>query len=543
MHYALRRSLVAALTLTSLASASCGGSVPRAETPSITARPKLVVLVVYDQLASWVLTLHESSLAPDGAVHWIGDRGLHVERAHYAYAGTYTAPGHAAIVTGVSPSESGVPSNRVWDRARQARVSSFDDGVHPMVNRPDGFASPSTMHAPSVADLLRAAHPDARVVALGMKDRSALPPGGQHPTLTLWFDPLAGGFTTSTEFRSALPAWVQAFALAHPWESYRSEWEPLRAYDELGPDDAPGEGAYGFDSSFPHDAHGLEDIDAFLAQPSSTELLIELAREAVVQEHLGEDDVTDFLSLSIASTDYVGHGFGPESWEARDNLIRIDRDVGRFLAALSERMDIAVVLTSDHGVAPLPERAAQHGLPTHVRWSSAEELPGLRAYLDATLGAREGGWVEAWVIPYIAFSESVRLDSALRAQALEATRSYLATRPGMGIVVDAREAEALRASGDASMRAVGLSITSDPPGDVYVMPSAGSVYDDSPGTTGTAHGSPFDYDREVPVLVMGPGVAHARVTRRVAQARVASTLASLLGVQTPTSAPPLLDEE
>ena len=516
---------------------------PRAETPSITARPKLVVLVVYDQLASWVLTLHESSLAPDGAVHWIGDRGLHVERAHYAYAGTYTAPGHAAIVTGVSPSESGVPSNRVWDRARQARVSSFDDGVHPMVNRPDGFASPSTMHAPSVADLLRAAHPDARVVALGMKDRSALPPGGQHPTLTLWFDPLAGGFTTSTEFRSALPAWVQAFALAHPWESYRSEWEPLRAYDELGPDDAPGEGAYGFDSSFPHDAHGLEDIDAFLAQPSSTELLIELAREAVVQEHLGEDDVTDFLSLSIASTDYVGHGFGPESWEARDNLIRIDRDVGRFLAALSERMDIAVVLTSDHGVAPLPERAAQHGLPTHVRWSSAEELPGLRAYLDATLGAREGGWVEAWVIPYIAFSESVRLDSALRAQALEATRSYLATRPGMGIVVDAREAEALRASGDASMRAVGLSITSDPPGDVYVMPSAGSVYDDSPGTTGTAHGSPFDYDREVPVLVMGPGVAHARVTRRVAQARVASTLASLLGVQTPTSAPPLLDEE
>lgn len=540
MHYALRRSLVAALTLTSLASSSCGGAAPRVETPSITTRPKLVVLVVYDQLASWVLELHESSLAPDGAVNWISERGLHVERAHYAYAGTFTAPGHTAIVTGVSPSESGVPSNRVWDRARQARVSSFDDGLHLIVNRTDGFASPSTMRAPSVADLLRDAHPDARVVALGMKDRSALPPGGQHPTLTLWFDPLAGGFTTSTEFRTELPAWVQAFALAHPWESYRRVWEPLRAYNELGPDDAPGEGSYGFDSNFPHDANGLTEIDAFLALPSSTELLVELAREAVVQEHLGEDDVTDFLSLSIASTDYVGHGFGPESWEARDNLVRIDRDVGRFLASLSEHMDIAVVLTSDHGIAPLPERAAEHNLPTHTRWSSAEELPLLRAHLDAALGAREGGWVDGWVVPYITFSEGVHSDPALRALAVTQTLAFLQTRPGFGTIVDARLATELRASDDEALRAIGLSITSDPPGDVYVMPSSGSVCDDSPGTTGTSHGSPFDYDREVPVLVMGSGVSHARVETRVEQARVASTLAHLLGVRAPTSAAPLI---
>jgi hypothetical protein len=543
MHYALRRSLLTTLALTSIASSSCGGSAPRTETPAITTRPRLVVLVVYDQLASWVLELHEDSLSPEGAVRWISDRGLHVERAHYAYAGTFTAPGHAAIVSGASPSESGVPSNRVWDLARQARVSSFDDGVHALVNRPDAFGSPDAMRAEGVADILYRTHPEARIVALGMKDRSTLPPGGHHPTLTLWFDALAGGFTTSTQFRTELPAWVQAFALAHPWESYRRVWEPLRAYDELGPDDAPGEGSYGFASIFPHDANGLTEIDAFLSLPYSTELLVELAREAVVQEHLGEDEVTDFLSLSIASTDYVGHGFGPESWEARDNLIRSDREVGRFLAALSERMEIAVVLTSDHGVAPLPERAAQHGLPTHVRWSSAEELPLLRAHLDASLGAREGGWVDAWVVPYITFSDSVRMDPALRARAMEATLAYVSARPGMGIVVDAHRAAELRASEDEAMHAVGLSITSDPPGDVYVMPSSGSVCDDSPGTTGTAHGSPFDYDREVPVLVAGPGVAHARVETRVEQARVSSTLAHLLGIEAPTSARPLTQAE
>jgi len=208
--------------------------------------------------------------------------------------------------------------------------------------------------------------------------------------------------------------------------------------------------------------------------------------------------------------------------------------VGGFLAALAERTELAVVLTADHGVAPLPERAALHDLPTTaVRWSSAEELPLLRAQLDAALGAREGGWVDGWVVPYIFLPDDVRDDPEARARALDATRAFLQTRPGMGFVFDRLEAPRLRESADEVERAIGLSIADDAPGDIYVLPSAGSIADDVAGSTGTGHGSPFDYDRDVPVLVAGPGVTQGRTTSTVAQARVAATLAHLLGIAPP----------
>lgn len=529
--------------------ASCGGAGTRAErTPTTAPRPRLVVLVVYDQLGSWVLAEHAEHLDPAGAIRWIASEGLHVERARYDYAGTFTAPGHAAIVSGLGPRESGVTSNRVWSRERSARISSFDDGVHPIVGRTDAFAGLSSLRAETVVDrLATASGGQAHIVSLGMKDRSALPMGGHHPTLSLWFDPLAGGFTTSSELRAELPPWVVAFRTEHPWESYRRTWEPLRAYTELGPDEQPGEGAYGFDATFPHDPTGLEDIDAFLCLPSSSEMLLALAERAVIEEGLGADAQTDFLAISVAGTDYVGHGFGPDSWEARDELVRVDAMVGRFLRALAERTEIAVVLTADHGVAPLPERASVHALPTTSRrWSSAEELPLLREHLDRTLGPRPGapaeGWVAGWVVPWIYLPDAVRNDAAMRARVIEAMRPYLLARPGIGFVVDRLEAASLRESADENLRLVEHAIDPSASGDVYVLPSEGSVADDVAATTGTGHGSPFVYDREVPVLVRGPGVAHATLSEPVPQARVAATLAHFLGVEPPHAQAPLLGD-
>lgn len=532
--------------------ASCGGVATRGPADPgdrSAARPRLVVLVVYDQLGSWVLAEHEEALDPAGAVRWITSQGLRVERARYDYAGTFTAPGHTAIVSGVGPRESGVTANRVWSRERGARVSSFDDGVHPIVGRTDAFAGLASLRAETVADRLAiASEGRAHIVSLGMKDRSALPMGGHRPTLSLWFDPLAGGFTTSSELRAELPPWVTAFRTEHPWESYRRTWEPLRPYPELGPDEQPGEGAYGFDATFPHDPTGLEDIDAFLCLPSSSEMLLALAERAVIEEGLGADAQTDFLAISIAGTDYVGHGFGPDSWEARDELVRVDAMVGRFLASLAERTEIAVVLTADHGVVPLPERASVHALPASARrWSSAEELPLLREHLDRTLGPRPGapaeeGWIAGWVVPWIYLPDAVREDAPTRARVVEAMRPYLLARPGIGFVVDRLEAAGLRESADENLRLIEHAIDPNASGDVYVLPSEGSVADDVAGTTGTGHGSPFVYDREVPVLVRGPGVAQTTLSEPVAQARVAATLAHFLGVEPPHPERPLLGE-
>lgn len=541
------RSMRRALALVVLvALVSCGGAAAHVEEPPPPApAPRVVVALVYDQLASWVLARHAEHLDPNGALRRTMRRGTWIHRVAYGYAGTYTAPGHAAIYTGAAPYESGIPSNRVWDRARRARVSAMDDATHPLFGRPTAFASPSILRAESVADVLERESGGAAItLSLAMKDRSAVLPGGQHPDGCFWLDVRAGGFTTSSWYGAELPPWVAAWQSEHPLAATMQVWEPedpAMLAAALGPDDQSGEGAYGFGRTFPHDPSSPEAIgepDAYLSTPASVAHLLAFAREASRQLHVGEDAQTDLLAISIATPDYVGHAFGPESWEALDALVRVDREVGRFLDELEqEHGEIAVLITADHGVAPLVERSRERGHADAVRWTSEVELELLRAHLTETLGP--GEWVDAWVQPYVYLSETARSGPDRDRVVLEITR-WLSARPGIARVVDTRTGDTLRASSDPMDLLLGRSFPVPPPGELYVVPTEWSVAEEElSAEAGTSHGSPYDYDREVPVVMSGPGVAHADVDEPPrAQARVATTIAHLCGVSAPVLADP-----
>jgi hypothetical protein len=532
------------IALLSLFAVACGAAPP----PTASTRPApapLVVSVVYDQLGSWVLAEHLARLDPEGAIRRTAARGQYVHAVAYGYAGTYTAPGHAAIYSGAAPWQSQVPSNRVWDRARRARLSTMDDGEHAILGRTGAFASPRVMAAETVADVLERTSGGAAItISLAMKDRSAVLPGGQHPDACMWLDPRAGGFTTSTWYASELPAWVAAFDHDHPFAATYAPWVPEdpASLAALGPDDQTGEGAYGWGPTFPHDPSAPEAIgepDAYLSTPASTEHLLALAAHAVRALHAGDDAQPDLLAISIATTDYVGHAFGPESWEYVDALVRVDRALGHLLAALErEHGAIAVLLTADHGVAPLVERAREHGHAGAVRWTSEAELALLRTHLAEALGAPPTGeWIEAWVQPYVYLPASVR-DGADRERVVTEASAWLAARPGVARVIDVRRGAALRASADPIERLIGQSISDTPPGELYVVPSEWSVAEEElPAEAGTSHGSPYDYDRQVPVIFSGPGVTHGETTTDgIEQARVASTIARLLGIEAPALA-------
>ena len=516
----------------------CGASAHGPPAPPT--RPRIVVTLVYDQLASWVLERHRDRLDPNGALRRTMDRGTYVHRVEYGYAGTYTAPGHAAIYSGAPPFVSGIPSNRVWDRARGARLSAMDDGSHPLIGRETAFAGPGRMRVESVADVLeRESHGAAITLSLAMKDRSAVLPGGAHPDGCYWLDPRAGGFTTSSYYAPSLPAWIASWQATHPLADTMHVWQPEdpASLASLGPDDQSGEGAYGWGATFPHDPSSPEAIgepDAYLSTPASTEHLLAFTREAVRELDIGGDTQPDLLAISIATTDYIGHAFGPESWEYVDGLVRVDRAVGTLLDELErDHGPIAVLITADHGVAPLVERSHERGYADAVRWTSENELELLRAHLDATLG--EGTYVDAWVQPYVYLSPTVDRD-----RVVAAIVEHLRSRPGIARVIDTRDAEALRASADPIEVLIGCSIGTPPFGELYVVPSEWSVAEEELASdAGTSHGSPWDYDRQVPVLFSGPGVAHGEVDEdAIAQARVATTIAHLLGVAAPAEADP-----
>jgi hypothetical protein len=326
---------------------------------------------------------------------------------------------------------------------------------------------------------------------------------------------------------------------------------------------------------FPHDLSRASDpYSAVLATPMSTEWLLELAARAANEHQLGRDEVPDLLAISISGTDYVGHVFGPESWEAEDNLVRTDLALAALLARLERegRGPIALLVTADHGVAKLPESSRAEGREAHrLDW---DELPErVNAVLDQTVGraalqrsdagvtdagvtdagvtdagATEGGdagpaprvWAEAFVQPYLFLTPEARAP-AVRERAVSAAIAALRTVPGVFAAYDVRDAERLRQSSDPVERAVGMSIPARSTyelGDVFVVPAERSLVDERmPRGHGTSHGSPWAYDTEVPVIVSGPGVRHLETREVLPQDRVAATIAALLRVSAPQGAP------
>ncbi|MCC6215377.1 MAG: alkaline phosphatase family protein [Polyangiaceae bacterium] len=511
---------------------------PPSRVPPPPARPRLVVGVVLDQVGADMLARHAELLPEDGILRRARERGAAHERVRFEYATTLTAPGHAAIYTGHPPSRTGIVANEIYSRARSQVLPQVDDGEHAVAGTRSKFASPKALRVEGVADRLRAARPGARVATLSIKDRGAILAGGARPDLALWFEPEARGFTTSTYY-GAPPAWLAEWQSGHPLAALLVPWTPLdpaRYAERLGPDDRPGEGAWlGLGRAFPHDpSRSTAPLGALAVMPASSEHLLALALEVALRLELGADDLPDLLAVSVSGTDYAGHVFGGESWEYVDHLVRVDRALARLYDALAARAPTAIVVTSDHGAAPLPERAEPPG-PARVATPDLERL--LEGSLDRALG--KGDWIGAVVQPFVYLGASAR-DERSRARAVEASLAALRAQPWLEAAWEVRELRARAATTAGLERQVALSLPESTEGDLYVVLKPGTLFDPRmPGGSGTHHGAPWPYDTDVPAFALGPGVERASSTEPLQQARVAATLAALLGVPSPVDAAPL----
>ncbi|MDH3817174.1 MAG: alkaline phosphatase family protein, partial [Myxococcales bacterium] len=295
----------------------------------------------------------------------------------------------------------------------------------------------------------------------------------------------------------------------------------------LGPDASPGE----MYPTFPHDPREAPDPwYAFSGTPESSEYLMAAAYAVVKGERMGTDDVPDFLALSVSGTDIVGHVWGARSWEYADNLRRIDRALTHFVKLLQARGPVTFVLTADHGVAELPERARAESrtggrLPGEFLTASAERAA------DEALG--EGDWIAAYVPPLFTYTATGK---ARHEELTKVLRKALPSVNGVKAVYDARVPRKLRESHDDIARLVGASLPNDPPGDLYLVTEPG-WFDALSEQGGTNHGTPWDYDRRVPVLMWGTAIER-RTSQDVHDVlRVATTLAALLNVPAPAGAP------
>ena len=401
-----------------------------------------------------------------------------------------------------------------------------------------GVTTAQWLRVPGLGDAIAAAHTGAKAVSVSLKDRAAILTLG-HAGTPIWYDKKAVAWTSF-----APPPWLAEQNRAHPIAAHLKDvWTPLdpaRLAALSGTVDAqPGEvGEKGFGPTFPHALAKTKDpADAIFAAPVGNQLVLETALAAIDGEQLGADATPDLLVVSLSAHDYVGHGWGHESWEAWDMLLRLDQQLDDFLAQLDAKVGPgrwAMILTSDHGASPLPDRTPGGG---RISYEQVQDAANRAAATE--LGA--GTWVP------VVHAPTVWLDAAARArspkdQAAAIKKIVYALRSFPGLDVVERTSDVAGNCEKRTGTAALLCVSLDPErsGEVVFLPRSGWIMEEADQRFATAHGSLQPYDRLVPVVMLPPGrTPHAALDKpdatTVPMASIATVLAHWLGVTPPTA--------
>ena len=542
-----RRRLLGLTLATSLTAALTACSTTPPATPvAAAARPQLVVLVVIDGLPMRQVTGYRDQLAPDGFARFL-DRGRWFADAHYAHGHTVTAAGHSVMLSGAYPQRSGIISNEWRDPVTGDPVYNTGDAAYQYIDIPTAplsGTSPRNLKVETLGDVLRTRSPASKVIGISGKDRGAILPAGHKGTAYMYMTE-TGRFASSTYYMPAHPQWVTDFNAAKPADAFfKKTWAPLlpeSAYARSVPDGQSWQVASGNGNKLPAvigdkmDAPGPRFYGNLLASPFGDELTLAFARAAVTNEKLGQRGVTDILSVSLSSHDYVNHAFGPESRLSHDHTLQLDRHLQAFFQFLDKTVgagNYVLALTADHGFTDTPEWAITQGRDAG-RFTNGPALAVVNGALAARFGVDKLAW--NFSASGLLLNEKLAADKGLKFTDVQAAaRDELLKLPGVAAVFTREQLlgsdtttpflEAMRKSYDPT-RAAQLQIVLKP-GWIFSYRAGGST-----------HGSPYDYDTHVPLLFWGPGyVGQGEVKTRVEVADLAPTLAGITGLPAPAQA-------
>jgi arylsulfatase A-like enzyme len=503
--------------------ACAGGSAPAdGTTPTPVPRPRLVVLIAVDQLRGDYIPRWSSQL--QGGIGRFWREGAFFAEGRQDHAVTETAPGHATMLSGRFPSHTNIVTNEF----------GVLDPASPLLELKDvGLgASPRRFRGTTLFDWMRAADPRSRVLAVSRKDRGAILPVGRSKGDVFWY---AGGiFTTSTWYRSdTLPGWVREWNASEPVKKVAGwTWNLLlkdpAAYPE--PDSVAVENG-GREVAFPHQLTPNIDAAAIVLPnyPVMDSLTLAFALRGVERLKLGQGEATDLLVVSLSSTDAVGHGYGPDSRELHDQVLQLDRWLGRFLDSLwatVPRERTLLALTADHGSASLPEfLTTVRGRASSRLWFGdlAAQLNGV--YGQALAGRDAFGFRDGILYGDVAAMAraGIKVDSVAGGVA-----ARMAATPGVRRVFTPASLKAAPAA-DPDATLCRRTLPDDFGWLACAFPQAGSIW--SPAITLAMHGSAQVDDQRVPVAFLGPGIRARQLPDTVSTTDIAPTLADLLGIK------------
>lgn len=501
------------------------------------AKPKLVVVLVLDQFRGDYLDRFRADFKTPNGFNLFLQHGAYFPECYYDYANTMTAPGHSTIGTGAYTNGHNIAVNDWWDLSRSTKhqFSSVQDADYPLVGASSGAedgASPRNELASTLGDeVVLATGGRAKLFGISLKDRAAILTSGHAAQGAYWIDHTTGHFESSRYYMNSLPSWVEQFNSGGRPEQARKEANAPKGdfYNTVG--DSPAAVTYELD----------------------------FAKALITNEGLGKSDVTDVLTISLSSTDILGHEVGPDSPRQREMIDAVDVDLNDFFNFLQDHIDgglanVWVSLTGDHGVAPSPSVAIGEGIP-----AASFSTKALDTELDRELSARFSPnepvqFILGGEMPYIqidarAFqrfgvseADGEALVASMLPAALDATQpAALKADPNSRLLKPATirrtytkvDVAAGRVPNTEEGHLILHSFTTN--GGWWVMVSPGMYQMSGYDQAGTTHYSPYSYDRHVPLAFYGTPFAPGTYLQRTAPVDIAATFAALLRVNQPSA--------
>jgi alkaline phosphatase len=502
-------------------------------------KPKLIVAIAVDQFSADLFSEYRPVFT-DGFKRL--ENGIVFPRGHQGHAATETCPGHSTILTGSRPARTGIIAND-WQVPTLPRKQSngkttyevycAEDPGAPGSDVTSAVLSAHYLRVPTLGDRLKVTEPRTRVAAVSGKDRAAIMMAGHNADVTLWWNGKA--FDTYAQRESTIPSAISAVntrtnaAIANPASRKLPAQCDAKSFAVAV---APNANVGTLEARKPNDDRRWH------ASPEFDTAILDAALTTLHEMKLGAGPATDVLAVSFSATDYVGHSYGTEGAEMCDQLVALDHTLGKLLRELDKTgVAYAVVLTADHGGHDLPERNDIHGLPAAERVDAALAAREVGAVLAKQFGLNENVLLGRSAFGDMYLSTSVPADK--RAAVLDAAVKFYRGQRQVAAVFTKSEliaAPAPAAPVDEWTLLERAKASFDPQrsGDFIVLlkPYVTPIPDGGAGYVAT-HGSPWGYDRRVPILFWWKGVRGFEQPNAVETADILPTLASLIGLEIP----------
>jgi predicted AlkP superfamily pyrophosphatase or phosphodiesterase len=505
-------------------------------------RPKLVVGIVVDQMR-WDYLYRYYDRYSEGGFKRLLNEGFSCENTFINYLPSYTAVGHTVVYSGSIPAIDGIVGNDWVDQITGRKWYCTEDTLTQTVGATGkaGQMSPSNLLVSTITDELRlATNFQSKVVGVSLKDRAAILPAGHTANAAFWFDDNSGRFITSTYYMKDLPEWVKKFnANDEPQQLVANGWNtlyPINTYTQSTADNVSWEGNFkGEDAPvFPHNVKNIykEDRGSLRSTPFGNTLTLDFAKAAVNGYNLGMGKSPDFLTISCASTDYVGHKYGPNSIEVEDTYLRLDKDFTAFFKFLDQKIgkgNYLVFLTADHGAAHSIGFMQEYHMPADFIESNKIDK-SLNQFLAQQFN------VENLILSSINYHFSFDLKKIAENKVdydavKKAAVSFLQKQPGVQFAVDIDHIGNAPVPEPIKARIIN-GYNTKRCGPVMIIPDPG-WFEGKAGSTGTTHGNWNPYDTHIPLVFMGWGIKHGATNRNVRMSDISPTLAALLHIQMP----------